>query len=261
MTVTEAVVEDGRAELEELVERLTNDLIEEYFTDEIWVVYETALNDANVVLADNSASSQEIELAFDELTAGYEGLVYVEIPYTISDGVSASQIILTFTEAVALDRPINAVGGTVADATEDVSNDGRVLTISAPASAQTGVTVEFVLPVGGKPVSTKLTWNGNSWTVETDPEGVFVTTVPSDIGAVIDLSLLDNDGNIVNGEINLDQLLNNPNLVRLSLLPTSGLVAGDVIRLGTPLFELLNVELTEEDIGRGFVDVASILTC
>ncbi|MDJ0331932.1 Ig-like domain-containing protein [Planococcus sp. S3-L1] len=255
VTVTEVTAGSDNSELEKLVDELTSNLIKEYFTNETWTNFDVALQEANKVLADNDATQPQIDKAYDNLKAGYEGLIYVEIPYTISDDVSASQITLTFTEAVALDGPIETVGGTVADATINVTNEGLSLTVSSPANAQPGDTVEATLPVGGKPVVTTLTWNGNSWTVDTDPKGVFVTTVPTDIGAVIDLSLVDNEGNLISGGINLDQLLNNPNLIRLSLLPSSGLVSGDVIKLGTPLFELLNVKLTEEDISRGFVDV------
>ncbi|OHX55714.1 hypothetical protein BB777_00700 [Planococcus faecalis] len=255
VTVTEVTAGSDNSELEKLVDELTSNLIKEYFTNETWTNFDVALQEANKVLADNDATQPQIDKAYDNLKAGYEGLIYVEIPYTISNDVSASQITLTFTEAVALDGPIETVGGTVADATINVTNEGLSLTVSSPANAQPGDTVEATLPVGGKPVVTTLTWNGNSWTVDTDPKGVFVTTVPADIGAVIDLSLVDNEGNLISGGINLDQLLNNPNLIRLSLLPSSGLVSGDVIKLGTPLFELLNVKLTEEDISRGFVDV------
>lgn len=252
VTVTPAAA--GLDELQELVDGYTNSLIEAYFTPETWEDYETALGEANAVL--QNGTEEEADAAYQDLLAAYEALEYETIRYAISNGDSATQAVFTFMEAVAPNGPIAEVGGTVANAAVSVSGEGRVLTISATPAAAAGETVEVTLPVGGKPVESTFTWNGTTWELTSVPDEVFVNSnAPGEIGAVIDLSLLDGSGDILDGGITLDQLLSNSNLIRLSLLPGSGLVAGDVIQLGTPDFNLLSVTLTEDDLNRGYVDL------
>ena len=69
----------------------------------------------------------------------------------------------------------------------------------------------------------------------------------------IDLSVLDKG--LLDGSISIDKLLNDPKLLRLTLLPGNGLSVGDVVKLGTDDFSLLTVTLTEDDLNRGFVDL------
>lgn len=227
---------------------------ESYFTEESWNAFDSALTEANRVLADTDAAQSDINTANRDLDNAVEGLVYKPIPYTVGENQSASQINLTFTEAVDVEGPITVTGGTVANASVNVTNEGKVLSITSPADASRGGTVEFDLQVGGKPVTVTMTWDGSKWTLASDPANVFQSTVNDDLGSVIELQLLDSDGKVIDGEVNLDQLLNNPNLIRLDLLPGSNLIAGDVLKLATRGFELLNIQLTEEDISRGFVD-------
>jgi len=70
---------------------------------------------------------------------------------------------------------------------------------------------------------------------------------------VIDLDVL-NQG-LLDGSISIDELLSNPQLLRVKLLPNSGLAIGDVIKLGTKDMNLLTVTLTENDLDSGFVDL------
>ncbi|WP_071393447.1 S-layer homology domain-containing protein [Bacillus tuaregi] len=77
--------------------------------------------------------------------------------------------------------------------------------------------------------------------------------LPGDKG-VIDLEVL-NPG-LIDGSISLDDLLSNPEVLRVKLLPGSGLALGDVIKLGTNDMNLLTVSLEQNDLDNGFVDLA-----
>lgn len=253
----EPVETDGKdtttRELQQAVDE-ASDHQEGYFTETSWSTLVGAIIAANKVLNKSDSTQASINKAHKDLQNAATGLAYKPIPYVMGDTVTASQLTLTFTKAVDVDGAIDVVKGTVANASANVSANGKVLSITSPASAKTGETITFDLNVGGKPVSVTTKWNGKDWTMTTNPADVFKSTVKGDMGSVIELQLLNNEGNIIDGQVKLEDLLSNPNLIRLNLLPGSGLVAGDVLKLATPAFDLLNVKLTEEDISRGFID-------
>jgi hypothetical protein len=69
---------------------------------------------------------------------------------------------------------------------------------------------------------------------------------------VIDLTVLEKG--LLDGSISLDELLSNPNLLRVSL-PLEGLAVGDVVKLGTGDINLLSVTLTQDDLNKGYVNL------
>ncbi len=68
----------------------------------------------------------------------------------------------------------------------------------------------------------------------------------------IDLTVLQKG--LLDGSISLDELLSNPNLLRVSL-PLEGLAVGDVVKLGTGDVNLLSVTLTQDDLNKGYVNL------
>ncbi|MCM3790379.1 S-layer homology domain-containing protein [Domibacillus indicus] len=238
---------------------LINDLgnyDESYYTEESWQNLEDALDAARDVLNDTNASQGEVDQAAKNLTTAINGLELKQISFTAGAGADANDVELSFTDSIGEDGVISPVDGTIADAEVILSDSGTTLTLITDTGAKTGETAEFDVNLGGTDVEVEIAWNGSKWTVETVPADVFLEVGTGDgiLDGVIDLDIL--DSGLLDGSISLDELLNSSNLLRLNLLPGSGLDAGDVISLRADGTNLLTATLTQEDINKGFVNLS-----
>lgn len=126
-----------------------------------------------------AASDQVVTVTVDGLTATFtvtiENAAPTPITYTIGAGATADELVLTFSEAVAEDLDVISVAGTVSEtASVAVSETGTKLTVTVEnAGAEVNETVIFSLEIDGTSVEVTLTWDGNDWTLVTDPENFF----------------------------------------------------------------------------------------
>ncbi len=241
-------------DLQDLINSTAN-YVENYYTEETWQNLEGALQTANDVMNNTDAAQTEIDQAAEGLTSAIEGLILETISYTTGPDETANGVMLTFTDSVGEDGAIDPVEGTIADAEVTLSTDGTTLTLQTEAGAEADEAAEFDLNVDGTEVEVNLTWDGTGWDVETVPANVIeeITAGESDMDGVINLELL-NDG-LVDGSISIDELLENPKLLRLNILEGSGLAEEDVISIRNGEFDVLTVTLGQEDIDRGFIDL------
>ena len=173
----------------------------------------TALTEAITTaqgVADNSeATQQELEVAVQALntaiTTFNKAIVKETITYSVGNGANAKGIVLTFSESIGPNGPIDlsGVGGTVADATAVISGEadaaGTILTISSPIGAKDGETVKIPLTIGEELVTVTLEWDADKsvWTLTTDPVDVL-----KEVTSKLQGTLKDEDGVAVsNGEI------------------------------------------------------------
>ncbi|WP_082220413.1 S-layer homology domain-containing protein [Domibacillus robiginosus] len=242
------------SDLQDLIDRVGN-YDESYYTEETWQNLEEALEAAEGVAGNTEAVQSEIDQAAEDLTTAIDDLVLEPISYTTGPDETSNGVVLTFTDSVGEDGAVDPVEGTIADAEVTLGTDGTTLTLETEEGAEPGETAEFDLNVGGTEVEVDLTWDGTEWDVETIPADVFeeITAGESEIDGVVDLDLL-NDG-LLDGSISLDDLLSNSDLLRLNLLPGSAVAAGDVISIRNGDFDVLTVELTEDHIEDGFVNL------
>lgn len=244
-----------KSDLQELID-LLDMYDEDYYTPQSWAALELELESAVTVATDTDATQAEIDAAYNDLLDAVDALVLAEILYTADAGADENGVTLTFTKSIGEDGAIDPVDGTIADADLTLDGSGATLTLESDAGADIGETAEFNTNLGGTDVTVEVTWNGTKWVVDSTPADVFVDATgdnSGDIDSLIDLDIL--NGGLLDGSISLDDLLSSDTLIRLSLLPGSGLAAGDVISIGSGELNLLTVTLTEEDIARGTVDV------
>ena len=139
------------------------------------------------------------------ITTFNKAIVKETITYSVGNGANANGIVLTFSESIGPNGPIDlsGAGGTVADATAVISGEadaaGTILTISSTIGAQDGETVKIPLTIGKELVTVTLEWDADKsvWTLTTDPVDVL-----KEVTSKLQGTLKDETGVAVsNGEI------------------------------------------------------------
>ncbi|WP_159083038.1 S-layer homology domain-containing protein [Lysinibacillus sp. 2017] len=138
------------------------------YTAASWALFEAAIAEVNLTLtaADGQAA---LDAEVIKIQDALDLLELEPITYTVGNEVSADEIVLTFSKAVATSDGTditNQVGGTVA------TTDGYELTITVDADT---TEVTYTLTIGSIKVDVTMNWDGAAWTVTTDPVGVLVT--------------------------------------------------------------------------------------
>ena len=139
------------------------------------------------------------------ITTFNKAIVKETITYTVGNGADANGIVLTFSESIGANGPIDlsGAGGTVADATAVISGEadaaGTILTISSTIGAQDGETVKIPLTIGEEIVTVTLEWDADKsvWTLTTDPVDVLKEVTSKLQGTLKD----ENGAAVSNGEI------------------------------------------------------------
>ena len=187
-TYNEAIIDDPGVVKTALTEAITTaqNLVNTTETGtapgQVSEIAKTALTEAIATakgVADNSeATQQELEVAVQALntaiTTFNEAIVKETIIYSVGNGANANEIVLTFSESIGTNGPIDlsGAGGTVADATAVISGEadaaGTILTISSTMELRDGKTVKVPLTIGGRNSNSNFRMECSNISMDTD---------------------------------------------------------------------------------------------
>ncbi|WP_084786598.1 S-layer homology domain-containing protein [Bacillus tuaregi] len=216
---------------------------QDYFTASSWSHLKDALKAAEQVIENGKAAQEDIHQATKSLLDSIKALELKPIHYSIKNGSEPFEAVFHFSKSIG-----QSVSGTEGNGSAVLSDKGTVLTLTSTTGA--GDHVAFTLNLGGKKVKVDATWDGTLWEITTDPAHVFKNI--SDGQVIKGLEVLDEG--LKDGSIPVEKLLTNPDLLRLTFLPDSGLLAGDIVKVEGDSDTILTHTLTGEDIDKGFVE-------
>jgi hypothetical protein len=140
------VTEVDRGDLEDLVED-AEDLVEDNYTTESWITFETALTEAGIVLDETYPTQDEVDTAYDNLKDAMKDLVSVVTDLVIVDGDVVTYLDNENTEiTVAFGTTVGALEAAIGS---DFEADFDVLSTSGGVEVDSSVEVteEMVLEV------------------------------------------------------------------------------------------------------------------